>query len=476
MSLPFSYTNLATARQQIANRLYDPGMVFWTSAELTLYIQEALQTFNAFSQYWRNDFVFNIGTTAAGYGEGGYGDGGYGGGSTGSATWYDLTQVENTLRPYTVTDVNLYTIMEYHLLEPPTGATWTGTSMFTINDLLNAVQRRRDEILTTTGCTIVQSMIPTTPGQTRNYLNDIILDVRRIAWFPKKINQNDPAVPSVMWPEDIWSFQAFENSYTTLPQGVPQSYALSAQPPLSFDVDVTPQQASQYELLTVNAGGALTTASPTLINIPTDFTWVLKWGALADLFSKESEAKDETRAAYCNKRYQQGLKLLSMSPAILQFRINNIPLWIDAVRAADEYQTDWQALTPAIPTNAFVAGLNLIGLSPQPDSTYSATATVVQNAPIPVADGDFVQVARGDYDAVIDYAQHLALLKNGGAEFTETYELYARFVRQTALINDKLTEMACFQDEIFGSSQREETMNPRLTKTAVDGSQGGQNG
>jgi hypothetical protein len=284
-------------------------------------------------------------------------------------------------------------------------------------------------------------------------------------------------VPSVMWPEDVWSFQSFENGYTTFPQGVPQYYALSTQPPLSFDVDTAPQQEGEYELLTVNAGAPLIVDSPTLIPIPTDFAWVLKWGAMADLLSKEAEAKDEGRAAYCNMRYQQGMKLLSMAPAALQFRINNVPLWMDAVRSADEYFTDWQTLEPGVPTNLFVAGLNLVALSPAPDAIgYSATVTVVQNAPIPVADGDFVQVARGDYDAIIDFSQHLAMFKNGGAEFAETKELYARFVRQAALYNSKLAEMACFQEEIYGISQREETINPRLTKQAATGDGGNNNG
>lgn len=471
MALPYSYSTLADAVNQLAGRLYlsqanvTNGTGFWTAAELTLYIQESLQTWNAYAQYWRGDFTFNVTASGFGWGEGGYGGGGYGGGGTGSSTWYDLTQVANTLRPYTVTDVDLYTIMEYHLLEPPTGAVWTGTDQFQISDLMSAVQRRRDEMLSTTGCTITLSTLPTTPAQTRNYLNDSILDVRRIAWFPTPVSQSDTAVPNVVWPEDVWSFEAFQDGYTTSPQGTPTSYAMSSQPPLSFDVDTTPQQPGTYELLTVNAGTDLMTTQPTLMPIPTDFCWVLKWGALADVFSKEAEAKDELRASYCNKRYQQGLQLLSAAPAVLQLRINNVPTWTDAVRGADEYSTDWQSFAPGVPVNTFTAGLNMIALSPPPDAFgYTVTVTVVQNAPLPVNPGDFVQVARGDYDAVIDYAQHLALVKNGGSEFAATKELYARFVKQAALYNSKLAELGCFEDEIYGTSQREEVMNPRTTK------------
>lgn len=476
--LPYSYSTLGDAVSQLAGRLYlsqtnvTNGTGFWTFAELSLYIAESLRTWNAYAQYWRGDFTFPVASTGFGWGEGGYGSGGYGGGGSGSSTWFDLTQVENTLRPYTVTDVDLYRIMEYHLLEPPTGATWTGTGQFDINDLLGAVQRRRDEILSTTGCTISLSTLPFTPAQPRNYLNDSILDVRRIAWFPTPVSDQDPAVPNVVWPEDVWSFEAFEDGYTTFPQGTPTSYAMSSQPPLSFDVDTVPQQPGVYELLTVNAGTTLVTTQPTIIPIPTDYCWILKWGALADLFTKEAEAKDELRAAYCNRRYQQGMQLLSTAPALLQLRVNNVTAWIDAVRAADEYATDWQSFPAGVPVNTFTAGLNLIALSPPPDTIgYTVTATVLHNAPIPILPGDFVQVARGDYDAVIDFAQHLAMVKNGGSEFAATKELYSRFVRQAALYNDKLHELGCFEEELYGTSQREEEMNPRLTKTTADGGQ-----
>lgn len=472
----YTFCTLQQATQELANRLYDSGMVFWSYQELVLYIQESLRTFNCYAQYWRGDFTFDSITDAIGYGDGGYGDGGYGGDSgTGMpSTWYDLSLVSNSLRPYIVTDFDIYTIVEYHLLEPATGPVWTGTQMFTMDDLTASLNRRWDEILSVSGCTITNDLVPALPGQLRKQLNDVILDVRRIAWFPTPVSDQDPAPSNVLWQEDIWSFQAFESPYTTQEQGTPFTYSLSSQPPMTFDVDVPPQQEGNYELLTVNASNyAFDATKPTQINIPADFCWILKWGVLADLFAKESEAKDVMRAAYCNHRYQQGLKLLASSPALLQLKINNaVPIWIDSVKNADEYSTDWQNQTPAMPESVFAAGLNLIALSPEPDQSYSATATVLQNAPVPFLPSDFVQVGRDDYDVIIDYAQHLALFKNGGQEFARTKDLYSRFLHQAAVYNSKLQEMGEFKTDIYGSSQREEITNPRLTKsleTADDG-------
>jgi hypothetical protein len=82
------------------------------------------------------------------------------------------------------------------------------------------------------------------------------------------------------------------------------------------------------------------------------------------------------------------------------------------------------------------------------------------NAPVPVNNTDFIQLSRNDLDAVIDYAQHLAALKMGGAEFTATIPLFQRFMAQAALYNSKLLELGEFTSTILGLSQRENQMNP----------------
>ena len=58
------------------------------------------------------------------------------------------------LRSYNVTDLQLLTEIEYQLIEPPSGATWTGSEMFTVQDILTALQRRRDQFLNETGTSL----------------------------------------------------------------------------------------------------------------------------------------------------------------------------------------------------------------------------------------------------------------------------------------------------------------------------------
>jgi len=442
----YAYITKSAALQQLANRLYDSTMTFWTSAELALYLNEALQTWNALTAYWRGDFTFQ---------------------SQQGINFYDLTDttnLPNTLRPLTLRDTDIYTQLQYHLLEPIAWNPWTGASLqFTADDLLNAVARRRDEILSATACTTTRRLVPAVAG--RIQLADTVIDVRRMAYLPNAIFSKPN---STMWPEDAWAEQSFNRNYTLAPAGTPLAYLLSTQPPISFDTDVPPAYAGNYELLTVEAGATLSVSTPSALSIPDDWTHVIKWGALADLLSRESNAKDIPRAAYCEQRYRLGLVTLSIAPALLALRIANVPLLIDSVRNADLYNTNWETTTQGKPRTALHAGLNLIALGdPAPDAgPYSLTATVVQNAPIPVVAADPVQVARDDFDAILDYAQHLAAFKQGGIEFARTLPLFQRFLKSAAAYNGKLAELGEYTSMLLDLSQRENDTNPVLTPSA----------
>jgi hypothetical protein len=461
MPNPFSFATFSFVKSELARRLYDPSEVFWNDAELGLLIQEALRTWNAFTSYWRGDFLFN---------------------SQQGVAWYDLTDatnLPNTLRPLTLHDTDLYTQLQYHLLEPIAWNPWTGAStQFTADDLLNAIQRRRDEILSITGCTITRRLIPAVAG--RIALPDTVLDVRRMAYLPQALIGIPYGVgpygmgpygfsiyggvsASTVWPDDTWAEQSYNRNYTIAPAGTPQTYLMSTQPPISFDTDRPPGGAGNYELLTVEAGPTLSVTTPTTLAVPDDWTHVIKWGALADLLSRESLSRDPTRATYCEQRYRMGLKMLLDAPALLAMRIGNVPLQIDSVHSADLYNTGWQATAQNKPSVALHAGLNMLALAPIPGIVHSMTATVVENAPVPVAGTDLVQCGRDELDAVLDYAQHIASWKQGGSEFLSTVPLFRRFMKQAMVYNSKLAELGEYTTAILELSQREAHMNPVAT-------------
>jgi hypothetical protein len=378
--VPTCPIQLSTFYAALAARLDDETNQFWPQAELLLYIQEAMRVWNALTAYWRGDFTFP---------------------AQQGVTWYDITNLTtapNTLRPFTLTTTTLYMILQYHLLEPPTGAgPWTGSAQFALSDIQNAVTQRSNELLGATGCTIQQSLIAAAPGRTA--LPATTLDLRRVAFIPA----TGFGSPSTLWQDDAWAWESFEPNYTTLPPAIPSTYAQNTQPLLTFDVDTQLNVPGQYELLTTQATAGAPGAS---LIVPDDWAWVIKYGALGDLLGRESNAKDPLRQAYAEQRYSQGMSLLAMAPAALAFRVNNVPAEIDAVRSADLYNWAWEGVAPGAPSTVLAAGMNLVALTPQPDAgAYSLTATVVENCPVPSAPTDCINVTEDVYEALLDEAQ-----------------------------------------------------------------------
>jgi hypothetical protein len=351
----------------------------------------------------------------------------------------------------TLTPALLYQIILLHLLEPSTGS---ASSQFAAIDLSNAFNQRLNELLGTTGCFITQSTIPAAPG--RIALADNTLDLRRLAFIPAP----GFGPTSTLWEDDSWAWQAFEPNYTTMAPGIPATYARSTQPVQTFDVDANLSVPGTYEVLTIENS----LASPTSTIIPDDWAWVLKWGALAELLGRESNAKDPMRQQYCEQRYREGMSLLTLAPALLGMRVNNVPLEIDAIVSADQYNTSWESAAPTAPTTALVAGLNLVALSPTPDSAlYNVSATVVENAPVPILQTDCINVTEDVYEAILDEAQHLAMFKCGGAEFQATISMHQRFLSLAALYSSRIAEMGEFAQVLYKQSQQEAERKPRYT-------------
>ncbi|MGH7183897.1 MAG: hypothetical protein ACREJN_18230, partial [Nitrospiraceae bacterium] len=176
---------------------------------------------------------------------------------------------------------------------------------------------------------------------------------------------------------------------------------------------------------------------------------------------RDSVSKDSLRQKYCQMRYQQGLSMLFNASAVLVARMNAAQMDIESVQTADQYRPGWQAEAQNTPDLLLLAGLNTFAVAPVPSAAAKAlTLIVVQNAPLPAGGGSNIQMGRDEYDVVLDYAQHLASLKMGGAEFLSTFPLLSRFYRQCQLSGSKLAQLGEFQKAIYELSQLQAMFNP----------------
>jgi len=445
--MPYTYLTFAQARQQLASKLADEGNVRWTDTENRFYIYEALRMWNCLTATWKTDwsFNFNTGTTV---------------------TWINSgTGLPGNPSPrlQQVTYGQLYQMMQYHLQQPASGEVWTGTTQFQMVDLIGAVNRHRAEIQQQTACNTIIFNLPAVSDSRAAVLPDTILEVIRARWVPA-FPTDGPPVTLVR--DDRLGEMYYEAGYVQAPAGIPSDYDVSSVAPLQFFVDIAPNVPGLYEIVAIQASPDSTSPPTTTgIFIPDDFIWVLKNGAMADILGRESEATDRPRAEYFQKRYQDGLKLLQNTPWILTAYINNVPVDTPSLVEQDGYAAEWDS-KPATLQEIITTGIDFFAVVPDINNPTSVTLSMLGNAPVPVLDSDPIQVSRDVLEAIIDYAQFLATIKIGGAEFQSALPLEANFIRLASMTNGRLVKTGAFIDVLYKQGARQEDYQERFsTKT-----------
>jgi hypothetical protein len=404
---------------------------FWTLTELQLYAVEACRTWNAVARWCRQRIAFDTASNPIPY----------------LSQWYDLSQVAPSALGYNITDAQLTVQIEYLLLEPPTYPTWTGTLQFTTQDILTAIQARRDQFILET-LQVLSIYLPggPTPPASRFPISDSVLDVRRCAW-----RDTTSGVWSNLWRDNEFAVTAFMPSWAAS-AAIPQVYSVAVAP--DFQVQVMPPPAANgtLHMVVASAGpapNALAAPPGVSLGIPDDFVWVVKFGALADLLSKDGPARDPQRAAYAEQRWRQGLDIARAATTVMAGQIAGQPFIVDSVFALDAFSTGWLNAAPAQPSIIATAGLNVVAVDTPtpvtvPPTQYGLSFDCVVNCPLPTAVyvSTPLPVGRDAFDVIVDYAEHLAAFKMGGEEFAVTNGLWDRMLRLGSVYNERIRAVA----------------------------------
>lgn len=152
---------MAQALAMLADRLGDQTNVYWSAAELRLYIVEALRTWQALTASFRTRAVLDTNE---------------------GQVWYDLTAALETSFGYSVKDQDIAAVILYHLLEAQlSGGAWAGTAQFTLSQVQAAIQNRLNRFRGDSGMVLdLVYQVAGTAG--RPYLDPSIIDIRRAAW------------------------------------------------------------------------------------------------------------------------------------------------------------------------------------------------------------------------------------------------------------------------------------------------------
>jgi hypothetical protein len=433
--MAYNYITLGELRAQLLARLQDSDGVYTLADEATLYLTEALRVLNAQTFQWNTDFQFDFNP----------GD-----------TWKSIN-FPGSPRERTVTDTDIYTQMEAMLLEPQTGGVWTGTSQFNIGMLSAALQYRRDELLLQCAANPGNLLLNSPVLSTTSSLPDSTLDLFRVRWIAQ-----DSSMPYVLGREDVNTANAFGPLLNIQP-GSPESWLITANQPLQFDVSCPPNQPGTFDTLLSLAGLPLDPPTATLIGIPDDWTPALIYGALADVLANSPEGRDSARAKYCVQRYEQMKKAMLKLPWLIQATVASIPVDTPSVKEMDAWAQNWeQNWNPGDP-NIVVGGVDFVALAPfTTNVVVSSVLTVIGNAPVPANEDDEVQLSMDGVDAVLNYAQHVASFKMGGADFGATMPLLEQFEAYCRKKNAQYAALGIFRPELLLEGNRGDEVDARF--------------
>lgn len=439
----YTSTSWSDLQQRLQDRLDSKGIFFTNNLlapypEIQLYLKESLRFWNCLAAKHRERFTF---TTVAGQ------------------AFYNLHGPLNNLNPLnliaqTITIQDVIAEIQYQFMEPVSPAVWTGTDMFTLGQIVNAIQKRRDQFLVETGVEqTFDNGAFTVLGGGRFDFPEGTMDIRRLEWVDLT------GARTHLWRSDEWSRDSLDVGWSLNPDVTPSQFSVILTNPLRVQLMPAPSVPGTMERLVTKSGATLDAVANTLLGVPDDWAWAVRYGAMADLLGQENQARDPQRATYCESRYRMGVELCRQAPIVLRSEVNGAQTPLVSIEELDTQAPGWTNI-PGLPDTIGVSEY-MLALSPVPDGVYGVTLDVLRTAPIPIAQVDPVQIGLEEQDAVLDYAHHIGTFKEGGAEFAVTQRQFKNVVQQAAVFNERLSAMAFYRDLMEERSSREDKRRDR---------------
>lgn len=380
---------------------------FYTETEMGLYLIEAFRVWNLLTGHFRATSVVVTAPSDIFYNSG--------------------------LHQITTTDQNVLNEMQYHTLETPDNGASLDSDMWTIGEWVDYLNARLAHFTDETKLILTRdNSLATVIDQTTYDLgvgiDTDLLRLHRVAWVDAAgishgLRQDSTLSYDRLLPE--WTVASASQE--------PEVYIRRLSNHLSVEIVPAPVAAGTLDVLYTKRPTQLPqVANATVLDIPNDFTPYIKWGAMADMFSKEGQANDPQKASYCEARYQEGIAIaraVLRSQTHQRTELDGVPLDFETIDSMDFGADGWQA-DDSTPVEWMPVGLTQIAVHPA-HLAGGGTLNVsgLTSFVIPANDGVFPDIPHSQVEAIVDYAHHLATFKQGGTEFAQNgIEVLKRFV------------------------------------------------
>lgn len=478
--MPYQTTTLDDFITSIGVILDDTTAVYWTRQEIQFATYEALNVWGAYTSYWRTRGAFTL----------------YPPVPLGAQADFVPSPVVSLpvaipdLRGYSYTLDQMVREIQYMLLEAPNGLSGQQMSgQVTVGTILAAIQIARDRFVKDFKIPISIHVPYITPAPPDGLitLDQQSVFVHRASWMDKSVGAGSAIFPladrwTTLWRQDAWAFDKGTPDWTTSP-GLPYGYSEAELSPLKLQLVPPPVNTGVLEVLTVDSLQMDLTSPISLFNVPDEWAHAIKYAALADILSSNSQITDPLRADYAEQRYQQSLKMAENATSVIRLLYNGKPIPMDSITAIDAGDPNWRnrtglpemfgalydtvIITPGLLLDQF--GIIYDHSSNTPvitDNPYGFSVDVVQKAPLPTLLGgspvssNFIQVGPEDLSAIRDYVQHILLFKCGGNEFKSTMSDYDSFLKSVSLRAGVNKARITYLAPLFGQPRKESAERP----------------
>jgi hypothetical protein len=415
--LSYSHTTRAQLRSLLATRLGDPADVHWLVAEKDMLIADVLSRWALLTGSSRGRGTFPTANATALYD-------------------IDASAALSTLIGHSRTDRDEIGLMQFMLREPYDPIDGTGMSdQFTFATLVSSLERARNQLLADTFVELSLDTLTVDLSAGPATLPDSTIAVRRAVWKTLDLAYSNLHLT------DEYEVLAYDTMYPLTP-GIPELYSPLGSAALVVRLYPPPDAIGTMEMIVVRTGAALNPATPVVLGIPDDTTWVARSQALADLLGRDGPAYDPTRAAFMRSEYEFGAALIAQSPTILNVEIQGAPVVPSSLADIDfAYSSPHWQNTAGVPRDLGTIGGNIVALRPVPNGIYPVTLDVVAKAVQPTADDDFVQIGREDVAAILDGCESLALFKLGGTSIDDSTRLMQQMISAAMRYNSRLSAL-----------------------------------
>lgn len=416
MSFPnFKHTTRLDLKSLLAKKSGDLEKVYWPDDEWNLYINEALLTYGAIAQAWK--FPIQIKTQVG-------------------KSFYDISSELFTNQNLLVFELDyqfLINLINKHLFENLVDINSTSEITSTIEILkfarnrINLYQYLTSLVISKNTYNFVES------GINQLIINDEVIDIIRVAYLINSKYYN-------LHKEDEQDIAFNDSKVFNTTKNIPDYYTTLLGSLNQIFVYPPPANLGQLEIISINGiASSILLALNTKIPLPNNLVPYLKYGILADIFSKEGIGQDLARASYCEERWREGLQIGINYSSILFAKLNSIPIQIDSLNSFDDQQNNWENEIGK-PNLIGSVGYNLFATNRVPNDVYSIDIDCITNAYLPIDDNDFIDIKEEYIGSFANYCLHLANFKSGFAALKKTDGFRNTFVQGAISHNLRLLE------------------------------------